>query len=86
MELLVTENRNACGKNRSNNTVRVFLQRDYSYGLWINENTLWELLPDEQRERYELGDGHLEVSFDVAAKILERGRTPFNKQKLYREV
>lgn len=88
MELLVTEYRNACGENRHRNTVRVFLQKDYTYGYWIAEDILFNLLTDEQKKQYigkDYQSGVFDVSFDTAKDILEKGETPYNKQKLYKD-
>lgn len=87
MELLVTEYKNAYGNNRERNTVRVFLQRDYNYGYWIREDILFDLLDDEQKQQYvnDTKSSDFDIAFEIASKILEYGKTPYTKQKLYRE-
>lgn len=89
MELLVTENRMAFGEKMGLNSVRIFLQRNYDYGLWIDEDILYALLTFEQKEQYMNDDsysgGRFDISMETAQIVLEKGRTPFNKQKLYKE-
>lgn len=90
MELFVTEHKNACRENRHMNTVRVFLQKNYDYGLWIAEDFLYNLLSIDQKKQYSTGtdyqSGIFDIDFDTASKILDKGKTPFNKQKLYKDV
>lgn len=89
MELLVTEHKNAYCQNRHMNTVRVFLQRNLDYGLWINEALLISFLTEDQKKQYITGNDykscHFDVDFETASKILDNGKTPFKKQKLYND-
>lgn len=89
MNLLVTENRNGWGEHREQNTVRIFLQDNLDYGLWIAEDYLFSLLTEAQQKQYRedtsyQGD-HFEISYEVGRKLLKAGRTPYRKQILYKE-
>jgi len=86
IELYVSENKSFDPFRFCMNRVRVFLDRDYRYGLWIDEDKLFDLLSDEQKKQY-LTDRSTEgmyykVPKEIAQKILERGHTPYSKQKL----
>lgn len=90
IELLVTENRSSDAKWFQRNVVRIFVDRDYNYGLWINEDILYNLLTPEQQKQY-LEDqshsgGQFDVSFEVAQQLIDKGNTPFNKQKLKENI
>ena len=85
-ELCVSENKSFDPTRFYRNRVRVFLNRDYRYGLWIDEDKLFDLLSDEQKKQY-LTDRttqgmYYEVSKEIAQKVLEQGHTPYSKQKL----
>lgn len=51
-ELLVSENKSFDPVRFYRNRVRVFLNRDYHYGLWIDEDKLFDLLTSEQKKQY----------------------------------
>ncbi len=89
IELLVTENRSNKKEWFHNNVVRIFVDRDYSYGYWINEDFLFNALtPDQQKQYLEdqsYSSGQFEVSFEVAQQLIDKGNTPSNKQKLWRK-
>lgn len=88
IKLLVTENRSPIKGRTANNVVRIFVDGDYGYGLWINENVLYDLLTPEQQKQYTeehtFAGAQFEVSFEIAQQLIDKGRTPFNKQKLWR--
>jgi hypothetical protein len=89
IELLVTENRSNDAKWFHNTVVRIFIDRDYSYGFWINEDVLYNLLTPEQQKQYledqSYSGGQFDVTFEVAQELIDKGNTPFNKQKLWRK-
>ncbi len=90
IELLITECKSIgylnCVNNRYN-SVRIFLQRNYDYGLWIDEKFMFSLLSEDQQKLYLEGDTYknctFEISRDIAEKLLEEGYTPYRKQTLY---
>jgi len=92
MELLITENKSKSLKDLLHfpQTTRVFLQRDYTYGLFINENYLYyDVLTETQREEYfkypDKGSLTYEITYEQGELVLQAGKTPFNKQKIYKE-
>lgn len=88
MELLVSEHRNAHGDFRQENTVRIFLQRNYDYGYWINEQIVWNVLSKEQQDQYILDtytSGIFDIDYETACTLLAFGKTPYNKQILRRD-
>lgn len=66
-------------------TVRVFVNQDYTYGVFVNERSLLEMLTGEQVSEYlNAGDSvDLDVSRDVAQAILNIGASPYTKQVLF---
>lgn len=66
-------------------TVRVFVNRDYTYGVFINERTLLEMLTGEQVSEYlnSTDSVDLDVSREVAQSILNNGESPYTKQVLF---
>ena len=86
IELCVSENKSFDPFRFCRNRVRVFLDRDYRYGLWIDEDYLFDLLSDEQRKQY-LTDRstqgmYYQISKEVAQQVLDQGHSPYKKQKL----
>jgi hypothetical protein len=86
IELCVSENKSFDPFRFYRNRVRVFLDRDYRYGLWIDEDKLFDLLSDEQKKQY-LNDRstegmYYEITREVAEEVLETGHSPYKKQKL----
>lgn len=63
------------------NCVRVFVDRDYHYGVFIDEHELFSKLTEDQRVQYLQAEG--DVQFDVsdiqAQAIIDRGFSPFKK-------
>lgn len=83
MQIHVTEHKSV-GRIRPGNCVRVFVDRDYHYGYFIDEQELCSKLSQEQRIHYLATDG--EVKFEVpevaAQAIINRGFGPYMKANL----
>ena len=90
IDLLVSENRtvNLDHRYRANNMVRVFVNNDYGYGLFIHEETLYQMLDVFQRGKYSSDEsyegGKFQVPYTTAQKIIELGVVPpgMAKQRL----
>lgn len=86
IELYVSENKSFDPVRFYRNRVRVFLNRDYTYGLWIDEDRLFDLLTEGQMRQYILDrspkGAYFSVTREVAQEILKRGHTPYAKQNL----
>lgn len=86
IELCVSENKSFDPFRFYRNRVRVFLDRDYRYGLWIYEDKLFDLLSDEQKKQYLTNRStegmYYEITKEVAQEVLETGHSPYKKQKL----
>lgn len=55
--------------------VRVFVDKDYHYGYFVDEHKVFELLTPEQQAAYLAGDeAKLDVAPAVAQKIVSLGR------------
>ena len=85
-ELFVSENKSFDPVRFCRNRVRVFLDKNYAYGLWIDEDKLFDLLSVDQKKQY-LTDRtpsgrYYELSPEVAQQVLNTGKTPFSKQTL----
>lgn len=86
IEILVSENKSWDPVRFYGNRVRVFVNRDYSYGVWIDEDHLFDLLDVDQKRQY-LADRSpqgltYKVSREVARKIISQGHSPYTKQTI----
>ena len=87
MELRVTENKSTvhAGIN-DHNMVRVFVDRDFTYGYWINERTLVEeILTLDEADCLEYLNSDtfvLDVDVHTAQRVIDAGATPFTKRVL----
>lgn len=81
IELFVGENKST--KPTCFSCVRVFLGADYSYGYFINELLLFNLLTEEQQKKYCINNSyentHFYISVEVANKIVDNGSTILRK-------
>lgn len=83
MKIQVTEHKSVGRLNPVESMVRVFVDNDFSYGYFVPEHALYELLTEEQQVAYlASSDAHLDVPIEVAEKIVEIGHTPFAKRRL----
>lgn len=81
ISLQVTEHKNR--EPRESTMVRVFVDDNVDYGLFIVETELFSLLTPEQQAQYRVKDDlQLKVTRAIAEKIIELGTTPYSKQKL----
>lgn len=73
-ELLATEGKSKGTLSPVGGTVRVFVDRDLFYGVFIAENKLFELLtPAQQADYLEDSAARLMVSREVAQQVLDLG-------------
>jgi hypothetical protein len=85
MQLHVTEHKSTGPRNPvPGRTVRVFVNRDYHYGYWVDEAALFALLTAEQQQAYLATDGEikLDVPEDIAQQAIDIGDTPYNKVRV----
>lgn len=86
IKLYVTEGKNWDPVKFYLNSVRVFLAKDYSYGLWVDEDFLFEELDVEQKRSYLQGNSeesrNFIISKEVAKRIVLKGRSPYSKANL----
>lgn len=85
MHLHITEHKST-GSLRPvhiDNCVRVFVDRNYHYGYFINEHELFSILTEQQQTEYLAAD--LDVQFDVsenqAQTIINQGFSPYKDKK-----
>ena len=74
---MISENQTYC--NNPLNVVRIFLDHDYSYGLWINEHFLYCHLDREQQKLYTNRNDEFEIDIDIARVLLKEGKTGINR-------
>lgn len=83
MEIEVTEHKSVGKIDPMNSAVRVFVNREFHYGYFVREHDLFGLLTPEQQEKYLQGkSATLDVSPDVAQKIIDMGQTPYAKPRV----
>lgn len=83
MKIEVTENKSRGALAPWDSLVRVFVDRDFSYGYFVRERRLFGLLTEAQQGVYLQGDSvSLDVSVEVAQQIVDMGATPYCKPKL----
>ncbi len=81
MKIQVTEQKSVGNIEPMNSLVRVFVNREFHYGYFVREHDLFGLLTPDQQETYLQGDSAtLDVSAEVAQKIIDMGHTPYSKQ------
>lgn len=84
--LLVTENRTQNPNRFSYNTVRIFVDGDYTYGYWVSEKEIYDSLNEVQKKQYltdnSYAGGKFEVDKATAQHLIDIGQTPYNKVKL----
>ena len=81
MKILCTENKNL--NPIPNNLVRVFVNGDYSYGYWVDEFQLFDMLTPDQKKYYSKKNSvELDVSDEVGKKIIEIGLNPYKTETL----
>lgn len=83
MQIQVTEHKSHGTLNPIPSAVRVFVDRDYTYGYFVPEDKLYALLTPKQQAQYLAEDAPtLDVSLEVAEQIIAVGYTIYAKQKL----
>jgi hypothetical protein len=89
IELFVSENKSFDPVRFLRNRVRVFVDRNYDYGLWIDEDKLFDLLTIDQKREYlahRKGSLTLHISTEIAKKVVEIGTTPYSKSSMLRQL
>lgn len=90
INLQITENRSRDPVRFARNRVRVFLNKDFSYGFWVDEDRLFDLLTLEQRKDYLTVDIKqslvFKVSVEVARKIVDFGYTVESKSRIFKQL
>jgi hypothetical protein len=86
VEITISENKSNDPVKFFRNRVRIFVNRDYEKGVWIDEDILFELLPRAQKKRY-LTDRtpagrHIKVGPKVASQVIKRGYSPKGRPKI----
>ena len=70
--------------------MRVFVNRDYNYGLWIDEDRLFDLFDLEQKREYLIAPQGQTLSFSVSPKVAQRivelGYTVESKQRILKQI
>lgn len=84
MKIHVTEHKSTGALRSISHPVRVFVNFDYHYGYWVDEHELVALLDAPQQATYLAapGDIELDVSTDIAQRIIDTGNTPYKKSKV----
>jgi hypothetical protein len=84
IEILVSEGKSWDPVRFYRNRVRVFVNKDYNYGVWVDEDLLFDVLDTEQQRQY-LTDRSPEgltyrVSREAARRIVSQGHSPYAKR------
>lgn len=83
MLLHITEHKSVGALSPVSNAVRVFIDHDYHYGMFVDEAELVALLTEEHKGAYFEGqEAKLDVTIEVARRIVEIGVTPYSKPVL----
>ena len=83
MKIQVTENKSVGTINPYGACVRVFVADDFHYGYFVHELSLYGLLSEDQQEKYlQTSSVTLDVSADIAQKIIDMGQSPYGKLKV----
>ena len=81
MKIQVTEHKSNGVLSAVDRAVRVFVDNDLHYGYFVPEHQLFALLSVEQQQDYlRSNTSHLDVSPEVAQKIIDMGITPYAKK------
>jgi len=85
MQIHITEHKSTGSLRPAcfDNCVRVFVDRDYHYGYFINEHELFSKLTEQQQAEYLAADSDVkfEVSQVQAQAIIDRGFSPYKVAK-----
>lgn len=83
MDLKVTEHKHTGSMPLYKNLVRVFVDKDYDYGYFVDEHDLFALLSEEQQKIY-LAKSYVQfdITPEVAQQIIDMGHTPYTKKKV----
>lgn len=82
VELYVTENKSpSLEQVNQHNVVRIFVNRDFTYGYFVSETLVLESIGKEHHDAYFADDDfRIEIYRDVANKLIEAGSTPYTKR------
>lgn len=83
MEIQVTEGKSVGTLDPWGSVARVFVNRDFRYGYFIRELDLYQMLTPEQQVAYLQGSSAtLDVTPEVAQRIIDQGQTIFSKPRV----
>ena len=84
MQIHVTEHKsNGTLNPLQGRLVRVFVDRDYRYGYFVDEHALFGMLSQDQQQQYlATADVKLDVSVETAQRVIDIGVSPFPKPRL----
>lgn len=81
MKLVATEGKSMGVLSPCASCVRVFVDNDYSYGYFVDEHELFELLTPAQQAQYlAASTATLEVEPGVAQQIIDMGKTIYTNK------
>ena len=84
MKIHITEHKSQGRLNPVQTAVRVFVDNDYSYGYFVDEHKLFDLLTPVQRELYlKEADATFDVDPAVAQQLIDIGVTPYTKRRVH---
>jgi hypothetical protein len=90
VNLYVTEGKGRDPVKFYRNRVRIFIEKDMSYGLWIDEDFLFEYLNIDQKRMYLSGNSEESRRYvipkEVAKKLIEKGVTPLSKRPMIKMI
>lgn len=82
IELKITEGKSKSKTNHldivPNSVVRIFVNKDYTYGYFIPETKVFDLLDKEDREQYFTKDTFF-ITKEQANHLIAQGMTPYQK-------
>jgi len=81
----VTEHRSSTTKWMHNNIVRIFVNKDWSYGYFVNEELVFSKFDEKQKTSYlkcKSDQEQFEIPIEDAQHLIDVGINPYGKQNL----
>jgi hypothetical protein len=72
MKIQIAENRTN-HPDSNNGLVRIFIERDFCYGLFVPESVIYQELTTEQREQYLKGKEHFDITVSSMVILAQNG-------------
>lgn len=85
IKILVSENKSRDPVRFYRNRVRIYAGEDYSYGLWVEEDRLFEYLGDEDKRNYLATTSQtiqVNLGFSNFEKLLNTSSSPYGRTTL----